>query len=277
MRKIASILTVLFIVALGGSAIAQAMNANQQRLQRVKESTVKILINGNPNGTGFAVAANLVATNFHVVQQSSATTDGRTQITYSTNIEVQLYDGRRLTAIPHASVFGQGLQAAVGKDIVFLTIPVKDLKLLRLGHFSDVSEGDPVYLAGYPLGMQQVVVAMGMLSTKFKIDGYLGQGGQRDAAWLDITMNKGNSGGPVLLLGSDPSMDVVVGIANFILNPFAQSAEEVAKIAADFPGNVMMMGVDFKRFATLMGTALASQSYGISGCIAVDHLQLPKL
>jgi hypothetical protein len=37
-------------------------------------------------------------------------------------------------------------------------------------------------------------------------------------------MNKGNSGGPILLLAEDPTQDVIVGIANFNLNPFAQKA-----------------------------------------------------
>jgi len=36
------------------------------------------------------------------------------------------------------------------------------------------------------------------------------------------------------------------------------------------------MGVDFKRFSTLIGAALASQSHGVGGCIAIDSVRLPK-
>jgi len=248
----------------------------RQRTHQVKEGTVRVLVNGNPAGTGFVVAENLVATAFHVVQQVTPAPGGQTQITYASNIEIQLQDGRRLVASPHPSVAGQNLQAAVGKDIALLTVPVKDLRPLKLGHFADVSEGDSVYLAGYPLGVEQTIVAVGMLSTKWKTPGYLGQGAARDVAWLDITMNKGNSGGPVLLLADDPSKDVVIGIANFNLNPFAQSAEEFAGMAAAFPGNVIIMGIDFKRFAAIIGAALSSQSHGVGGCIAIDHLNLPK-
>jgi len=256
--------------------VGQSRSAIQQRVQRVKESTLRILVNGNPAGTGFAVAESLVATNFHVVQQSTPAAGGQTQVSYGSKIEVQLQDGRVLAATPHPSVLGQGLQAAIGKDVALLIVPAKDLRPLKLGRFSDVSEGDSVYLAGYPLWVGQVIVATGMLSTKWKTDGYLGQGGLRDVAWLDITMNKGNSGGPVLLLGSDPSRDAVVGIANFSLNPFAQKAEEFANIAAAFQGNVIMLGVDFKRFSMLIGAALASQSHGVGGCLAIDYLHLPK-
>lgn len=44
-----------------------------------------------------------------------------------------------------------------------------------------------------------------MLSSKWRTGGYLGQGSDRDVAWLDISMTKGNSGGPVLLMSADPA------------------------------------------------------------------------
>jgi len=271
--------TVFVLAVCFGSAsllLGQSRSAMQQRVQGVKESTVRILVNGIPSGTGFAVAPNLVATNFHVVQQLSPAPNGQTQVTYAARIEVQLHDGRVLPGMPHPSVSGHGLQTALGRDVALLSVPVNDLRPLKLGHFVDVSEGDSVYLAGYPFGIQQVVVATGTVSTKWKAPGYLGQGGERDVAWLDITMNRGNSGGPVLLLSADPSKDTVIGIANFNLNPFAQNAEEFADVAAAFPGKVLIMGVDFKKFATLVGAALASQSHGVGACIAIDYLQLPK-
>lgn len=248
----------------------------QERFQRVKQSTVRILVNGRPSGTGFAVTPNLIATDFHVVQLLSPTANGQTQISYASKIEVQLPDGRVISATPHPSVQGPGLLIALGKDVALLSVPLNDLTPLKLGSFSAVSEGDPIYLAGFPLFVAQPIVATGILSTKWKMDGYLGQGGPRDVAWLDVTMNAGNSGGPVLSFGGDASQDVVVGIANFSLNPFAKSAEDFAAIAADFPGNAIIMGVDFKRFATLIGSALASQSHGVGGCIAIDYLQLPQ-
>jgi serine protease Do len=275
MRKVGAA-SVVLVALVANQLVGQPRAANQQRVQRVKGSTVRIVVNGDPEGTGFAVAEDLVATDFHVVQQATPAAGGKTLVTYASKIEVQLPDGRRLAAIPHASVLGEGLQAAIGNDVALLTVPTKDLRPLKLGRFSDVSEGDPVYLAGYPLGVEQVVVATGMLSTKWKMGGYLGQGVSRDVAWLDITMNGGNSGGPVLRMGTDPSSDVVVGIANFNLNPFAQAAREFAGVAAAFPGNVVIMGVDFKRFSTLIGAALASQSHGVGGCIAIDLLRLPK-
>jgi hypothetical protein len=65
---------------------------------------------------------------------------------------------------------------------------------------------------------------------------------------------------------------LLIGIANFNLNPFAKSAEDFASVAAAFPGNVMIMGSDFKRFSTLIGSALASKSHGVGGSISIDYV-----
>jgi hypothetical protein len=47
-------------------------------------------------------------------------------------------------------------------------------------------------------------------------------------------------------------------------------------VAAKFPGNIMLMGIDFKKFSVLIGKALASQSHGVGGCIAIDYVHLPE-
>lgn len=274
-RALAIIVAILSLLP-SDIAVAQPRDGMRQRVQRVKDSTARILINGIPPGTGFAVARNLVATNFHVVQQLSAGPGGQTQVAYATGIQVQTADGRVLQAAPHPSVMGGNLATAIGKDVALLTVRANDLKPLTLARFADVAEGDRVYLAGYPFGIAQVVVAAGILSTKWSAPGYLGQGGARDVAWLDVTMNRGNSGGPVVLLAGDPTKDAVIGIANFSLNPFGQRAEEFASVAANFPGNAILIGVDFKKFSVLIGEALTSQSHGVGGCVAIDYLQVPK-
>ena len=168
------------------------------------------------------------------------------------------------------------LSVAVSRDVTLLTVAANNLKPLKLRRFADAAEGDPLYLAGYPFGVEQVVVGTGILSTKWKAPGYLGQGDTRDVAWLDMTMNKGNSGGPVLLLADDPANDAVVCIANFSLNPFAKSAEDFANVAEKFPGRAVVLGVDFEKFSALIGAALSSQSHGVGGCVAIDYVQVPK-
>jgi hypothetical protein len=100
------------------------------------------------------------------------------------------------------------------------------------------------------------------------------KGSSREVAWLDITMNSGNSGGPVILMGNRLEDDKVIGIATFGLNPFADPAKELIEIVKTFPGNVFIMGVDFKKFGTLVGSALATTSLGVNGCVSIDYLKM---
>jgi serine protease Do len=246
----------------------------KQRVQRVKLLTARILANGQVSGTGFAISeAGLIATSFHVVQHVEAAPQGQPQITYASSIEVEFNDGTKLPATVHESCQNQCFLEALSKDYCILEVKNKNLVPLPLGTFADAYEGAYVYLCGFPLGINQPVVSFGMLSTKWTTSGYLNQGSNREVAWLDLTMNKGNSGGPIVLLGDEPKDDKVIGIASFGLNPFANPAEQLIQIVEAFPGKAVIMGVNFKNFASLVGAALASNSLGISGCVSIDYLK----
>lgn len=246
----------------------------KQRIAPIKQSTVRISIDGQASGTGFAISKDgLVATCFHVIQHIQEAPNGQTQITYASPIEVEFHDGTKLTATVHESCQNQSFLEAMSKDYCILKVAAKNLRPLPLGIFADAYEGADIYLCGFPLGINQPVVSVGAFSTKWTTSGYLNQGSNREVAWLDITMNRGNSGGPIVLIGEEPKDDKIIGIASFGLNPFADSAEKLIKIVKTFPGNVFLMGVDFKEFATLIGAALASNSLGVSGCVSIDYLR----
>ena len=246
----------------------------KQRVAQIKQSTVRILISGQAAGTGFVISeAGLVATCFHVIQHIEAVPNSQTQITYASPIEVVFDDGTKLTATVHESCQNQGFLEALSNDYCILEVTRKDLRPMPLGIFADVCEGANIYLCGFPLGINQPIVSVGTFSTKWTTSGYLNQGSNREVAWLDITMNRGNSGGPIVLIGEEPKDDKIIGIASFGLNPFADSAEKLIQIVKTFPGNAILMGVDFKEFATLVGAALASNSLGVSGCVSIDYLR----
>jgi hypothetical protein len=105
------------------------------------------------------------------------------------------------------------------------------------------------------------------------MQGYFGQGTNRDVALLDVTLNKGNSGGPVVLLGMEPKDDKVIGIANFTLSPLSPPLTKLVETAQAFPGNVIIMGVDFKQFSFLIKNTFEATSVGIGGCVSVDYLR----
>lgn len=97
----------------------------------------------------------------------------------------------------------------------------------------------------------------------------------RDVAWLDLTMNRGNSGGPIVKMQSNSDDDLVIGIATFILNPYAAEAEKAAYNSIS--GGIDIRGSSFSSAETfaLLTTAIANNSIGVSGCISIDHCQRP--
>lgn len=246
----------------------------KQRLTLIKRATVRILTNGKVSGTGFVISKDgLIATCFHVVQHIQPAPNGQTQIGYAKSIEIEFNDENKLSATVHKSCQKESFFEAFSKDYCILEVKTKNLAPLPLGIFANAYEGASIYLCGYPLGINQPVVSVGILSTKWSTSGYLNQGNTREVAWLDVTMNKGNSGGPIVLTSKEPEDDKVIGIASFSLNPFARPAGEFIEIVQTFPGYAALMGVDFRRFATLIGDALSSNSLGVSGCVSIDYLR----
>lgn len=247
----------------------------KNRMPKIKESTVRILVDDHPVGTGFVVSKKgLIVTCFHVVQHVQPASNGQTQITHATNIKVEFSDGTKSPAVVHPSCQNQGFIEALSRDYAILVVkPHKTLVPLALGKFADTEEGAEVYISGFPFGLDKPFVSKGILSTKTTTHGYLGQGANRDAALLDITLNKGNSGGPVVLIGKTPEDDKVIGIATFTLTPLYPALAQLADGVQRFPGDVHIMGVDFKQFSILIKNSFEATSVGIGGCISVDYIK----
>ena len=244
------------------------------RIKKIKESVVRIHINGNPSGTGFIVSENgLIATCFHVVQSIQPGPNNQPQISHALNIEIELYNGTKLPGNIHQSCQTQGFIEALSKDYTLLEVNTdKKLSPISIGSFADIEEGDKIYICGFPYGIDKPFISSGMLSTKLKINGYLGQGMQRDAAYLDITLNKGNSGGPVILMKDNAEDDIVIGIATFTMTPLSEHLKKLVAMINTFPGNIVLMGVDFKTFSTLIKNSFENTSVGMGGCISIDYL-----
>ena len=246
----------------------------KDRVPNIRESTVRIFVKGQPVGSGFIVHKDgLIVTCFHVVQQLNQGAGNQVHITFAQDIEVELLDGTRKAAQVMTSCQNTGFLEALSKDYAILNINTSGLLAVKIGSFTDVVDGCDIYLSGYPFGIDQSIVASGLLSTKWITAGYFKQGSNRNVAWPDITMNSGNSGGPVLLRGNTYNDDVVIGIATFGLNPFAAPVEEVVSVVASFPGNAVLAGLDIKKFSVLVGQALKSNSLGVGGCVSIEYVK----
>jgi serine protease Do len=251
----------------------------KERVKKIKESTVEIIAsygNSKSSGTGFVVSKEgLIATCFHVVGRAHYETDSSITYSLASTIEVVFNSNDTVSAVVYnPNKNGEELREAISKDYCILSLSSKrNVVPLKLGNFSDAEEGDSIYICGYPLGISQPVVATGMLSSKFLDGGYYFRNVHREVAWLDLTMNTGNSGGPIVLMGKNPDDDVVIGIANFILNPFSTPAENMKSTFEFERANVTRTGDDWKNFAVLASEALSYSSLGVGGCVSIDYLK----
>ena len=67
-----------------------------------------------------------------------------------------------------------------------------------------------------------------------------------------MTINKGMSGGPIVLVGKIPNDDRVIGIANFTVTPLGPPLAQLVQTVQNFPGRGIIMGMDFKQFTLLI-------------------------
>jgi serine protease Do len=190
-------------------------------------------------------------------------------------IIAEFVSGEKIELEIYTSLFEAGYRDALIYDYCFLKPSLKTavtFEFLKLGKFENVNEGEQVYSVGYPLGIEQQFVSTGILSTKWTDKVKLQDNTEmnREVSWLDLTMNKGNSGGPILKIGSIE--DEVIGIATFILNPYANTSQELSNICANLGADIAFGGISQVKVNKLFADAVANNSIGISGCVSINHI-----
>jgi S1-C subfamily serine protease len=124
-------------------------------------------------GSGFIIDPDgLIMTNNHVISDAK-------------EITVHLEDG---TSYP-----GTIRARDLVRDLAIVKIKATELPFLEIGDLSEIGLGQQVLVLGYPLGVENIVVTSGLVST---IDFDIG----RNITWVqtDSAINLGNSGGPML-------------------------------------------------------------------------------
>ncbi len=239
-------------------------------------------------GTGFFVSKEGdVATCWHVVASRLSVDERNGRIL--SKIQIELNNGAKYNVGIHNYYINKGNKDAQIYDYCLLVITdrIKSaFDYYNLGSFETVNEGDYVYSCGYPLGIQQQFISSGIFSTKWKdsikwrepnaknqLDTI--QTFNREVAWMDLTLNRGNSGGPIILFGNNPKDDFVIGISSFILNPYAKPADEILIHNSRFRngGGSVFDGISANKVNSLFAEAIAYNSIGISGCISIDYLK----
>lgn len=263
--------------------MCNSQSLSKERIERLKKSTVRISIEGSDAaGTGFFFSPDgYVMTCWHVIAPSIVLDSAGNVLLYK-KIFIETNDGNKYEAgIPliffENSKFNQ---QAVAYDYCLLR-PASNKKIslsyIKLGNFDDINEGDQIYTCGYPLGLKYQFISSGILSTKYndsvlyKRPGFPDMKMVRNVALMDLTINKGNSGGPIIKVGKTIQDDEVIGITNFNINPFGQTAQSLKEELAK-RGNLMLpTGISLTEAMKLFSNSIIYSSNGISGCVSVNH------
>ncbi|MBC7525454.1 MAG: trypsin-like peptidase domain-containing protein [Flavobacterium sp.] len=244
-----------------------------KRIENIKQSSGRILIDGNKSGTGFYVSSDgIIVTNWHVVFNESTKIDSTGKILSKFNFVNYKNDTIPLSIFINISNDAIVKEAFIW-DYCVLKANVKNNSFLKLGNFSDSYEGATVYTCGFPLDLNQPLISSGIISTLFsqsinKVD--------RNVAWLDMTKNKGNSGGALVLLADKPENDSVIGLTSFITTPYFETINNLNKYISGIEkgGGVELMGINFLQYAKLINNTVNSNSVGISGCISIEKVNI---
>lgn len=274
-----SLLSLLIVICLIPS-ISVCQSLGKERMDRLKQSVVKILIDNQASGTGFFIAPNAILTCWHVIEPSFTTTSVQKTITKKITVEFTNGEIVDIEGISNSMLKGtETFEAQVNDYSLLITkgLPKQTVYPLILGKKEDVIEGDRIITAGYPLWLKEQFVSSGIVSTKFVDKRLIKLNNGRDtilnrhSAWLDITMSKGNSGGPVIRLGTNPLEDRVIGIATFIQNPFILQANDMLDKATNSGWDIRSGNFSQTDANKLFSLSAVYASYGISGYVSIDH------
>ncbi len=164
------------------------LKSTQDDFSGIIEEAVKSVVTvgaGTSLGSGFIIdEAGYVVTNYHVIASDEE------------GVVVRIYDGRKYSA----SLIGKDEK----RDIALLKIPESENKL-TLAKDEDIQVGKKVIAIGNPLGLSYSVTE-GIISALDRP----GPSGSREYIQTDVSLNPGNSGGPLINLQGS-----VVGVNNF--------------------------------------------------------------
>jgi len=257
------------------------------RVAKIKSVTVHVSIEGSrETGTAFFISASgELLTCWHVIEPALHR-DSLGNLVSISPIYIQSAEVAK-TQVSIPAVFYKQLYISARSNDYCLLSPVKPFTkpviFFNPGNLNKVPEGQEVYTCGYPNSMPQPFISKGILSTKY-IDSstYVLKNGiqkkiNREVALLDLTLNKGNAGGPIIALGATINDDEVIGIADLLVTPFGQTSEEIQVISTakattadtDDPG-AAAMGIVLSSMK-LVSSVINNSTHGISACLSLNQ------
>jgi serine protease Do len=277
---------ILLLITIPSFLYGQSLSP--ERVSKIKSATVRVIVEGGISvGSGFFVTeTGLLVTCLHVALPA---------IKNKKRIYIEFQNGDT-TEVGFPDILNSDTSYVKGANVYDFCLlsairpGLKKTPFLKLGDFGNAMEGDDIYTCGYPLGMSYQFISKGIISSKYinnsiwteslGIKYYI----PRNEALLDITLNRGNSGGAIIKMGKTENEDEVIGIADFAINPLGNYADSIISSASDPAFNIKMNVVydsignqisstDINRTLVKMAEAHKSTSIGVSGCVSINHLK----
>lgn len=207
------VLVALLVLFLSSHSIYAEVPTLKKNISNTKNAVVRIeRAKGQFRDSGFVVSSEgYILTVSHIVSELSPDrASGKLGLRYFDDLVVSFSDGKRARARP---VNKEGDKIPFLFDYAVLKVDIDDLPYLRLGSSKEVKEGEEVYFTGYPFDFG-CTTHRGIVSATISLKRQLnGDNTSLDAFQIDGSVNKGNSGSPLVSCETGEVIGIVVAQA----------------------------------------------------------------
>ncbi|HYQ58458.1 MAG TPA: serine protease, partial [Draconibacterium sp.] len=151
--------------------LSNSQSLGADRIENINKSVVRILIDSVPSGTGFFVHKDgWVATCHHVIESAYIRDSLTNGLVGLKKIQIEFQNGEIVETGIMTYLLNDGYKNSFSYDYSLLKVqtePKTNYRVLKIGKWSDVNDGDEIYSCGYPLGIKQRFISKGILSTKW--------------------------------------------------------------------------------------------------------------
>jgi len=172
-------------------------------------------------GTGFFVSNDgVLLTCNHIVSYFETDQNGNVIQRYSPNIKVDTTKWGTLTA---KIIHDLSSTHPLFEDYAILKVDINNVRGIPLCDPNALQPGDDVLILGHPFGLSQLCITSGIVSTKYRSSSPFNTMILLDLIRIDGSVNKGNSGGPLI----DLFNEIAVGIVSLRLGDISEQIERL--------------------------------------------------
>lgn len=249
-----------------------AQNSLVNTFKAIKGKVVQIICYDiDKKGTGFVIDRDgYLLTANHVVAEYIIENNRIIDIVYSDSIYAIFDQGDTLRLNLIISRNWKTDRDPLLFDFAILKIDDKTIEPLQIGKYDDVEIGNEIIFSGFPLSSEHLTNHTGIISAKYIKKGIFGNINQK-VYQIDGSINKGNSGGPLISLVDQK----VIGIISTREGGISNELDAIKKQIQDWKKlriKVTTAGVDQSdAILNLINTLDRYISVGIGHAISIEY------